>query len=117
MIPIEIRKLIIANKEEGMKNEEISRIFKVSVSAICSITKKYKERGTLNGNYPGRQPKITKDQKQEMFELVKRQPDITIEEIIEALNLPIKKSRVSIILNDNKIFFKKEGSTRKRTKA
>lgn len=117
MVPIEIRKLIIANKEAKVKNKEISRILHVSVSAICDINAKYKQRGTLEGNYPGRQSKITPEQKQAMFELVEQQPDITIEEIIETLKLPIKKSRVSKILNDNKIFFKKEGDTRKRTKA
>lgn len=117
MIPVEIRKLIIANKEEGMSNDEISRVFKVSISAIKDISRKYRERGTLEGNYPGRQPKITEEQKREMFELVERQPDITIEEIIETLNLPIKKSRVSKILNDHKVFFKKEDGSRKRTTA
>lgn len=117
MIPVEVMKLIIANKEANVKNEEIIRILKVSVSAICYINTKYKQRGTLEGNYPGWQPKITPEQKQAMLEFVAPQPDITIEEIIETLKLPIKKSRVSKILIDNKIFFKKEDNTRKRTKA
>ena len=34
MIPVEIRKLIIKNREEGVKVSEISRILKVSESAI-----------------------------------------------------------------------------------
>ena len=70
MIPVEIRKLIIKNREEGVKVSEISRILKVSESAIYSICRKYKERKHLNGNYPGRKPKITEEQKKAVIKLV-----------------------------------------------
>ena len=72
MIPVEIRKLIIKNREEGVKVSEISRILKVSESAIYSICRKYEERKHLNGNYPGRKPKITEEQKKELWLLEKR---------------------------------------------
>lgn len=113
MIPVEIRKLIIKNREEGVKVSEISRILKVSESAIYSICRKYEERKHLNGNYPGRKPKITEEQKKAVIKLVEERPDITLKEIIEELKLPIKKSRVSKILLNEKMFFKKETGTRK----
>ena len=113
MIPVEIRKLIIKNREEGVKVSEISRILKVSKSAIYSICRKYEERKHLNGNYPGRKPKITEEQKKAVIKLVEERPDITLKEIIEELKLPIKKSRVSKILLKEKMFFKKETGTRK----
>ena len=40
-----------------------------------------------------------------------------MKEIIKELELPIKKSRVSKILLEEKMFFKKEAGTRSRTKA
>ena len=42
-----------------------------------------------------------------MIKLVKERPDITINEIIEELQLPIKKSRVSKILLEEKMYLKK----------
>ena len=108
MIPVEVRKIIIEDREAGITVKEISRVLNVSESAIYSITKKYKERGTLEGNYPGRQPIITKKQRKAMIKLVKKRPDITINEIIEELNLPIKKSRVSKILLEEKMYLKKQ---------
>lgn len=116
MIAIEIRELIIKNREEGVPVREISRILHVSESAIYSICRKYKERNHLNGNYPGRKPRITKEQIASILRIVEEQPDITLEEIIETLNLPIKKSRVSAILLKEKMFFKKEAGSRQRTK-
>lgn len=108
MIPVEVRKIIIEDREAGITVKEISRVLNVSESAIYSITKKYKERGNLNGKYPGRQPTITKKQRKAMIKLVKERPDITINEIIEELNLPIKKSRVSKILLEEKMYLKKK---------
>ena len=108
MIAVEIRELIIKNREEGVTVREISRILHVSESAIYSICRKYKERNHLNGNYPGRKPTITEEQKAAIIHTVEEQPDITLEEIIKKLDLPIKKSRVSAILLKEKMFLKKK---------
>lgn len=51
--------------------------------------------------------------KNAVIKLVEERPDITLKEIIEELKLPIKKSRVSKILLNEKMFFKKETGTRK----
>lgn len=61
MIPVEVRKIIILDREAGMTVKEISHVLNVSESAIYSTTKKYKERGNLNGKYPGRKPMITNE--------------------------------------------------------
>ena len=68
MIALEIRKLIIKNREDGVPVSEISRILHVSESAIYSICRKYKERKHLNGSYPGRKPRITEEQKAAMID-------------------------------------------------
>ena len=46
----------------------------------------------------------TLNYKRTMIKLVKERPDITINEIIEELHLPIKKSRVSKILLEEKMY-------------
>ena len=116
MIAVEIRELIIKNREAKVPVREISRILQVSESAIYDICRKYKERNHLNGEYPGRKPTITEEQKAAIIRTVEEQPDITLAEIIEKLDLPIKKSRVSAILLKEKMFFKKEAGSCQRTK-
>ncbi len=96
--------------------KEIRKVTGASISAINNIVRIYRERGTHEGNYPGRQPTITKKQRNEIIKLVKDSPDITINEIIEELNLPIKKSRVSRILLEEKMYLKKANSCRRRKK-
>ena len=107
MVPVEVRKIIVESRAKGIPAEGIRKVIGVSLSAIDNIVRNYKERETLEGNYPGRQPKITKEQRKAMIKLVKEKPDITINEIIEELNLPIKKSRVSKILLEEKMYLKK----------
>ena len=71
---------------------------------------------------PSRQPTVDyetlsiEEQKEAIIHAVEEQPEITLEEIIKKLNLPIKKSRGSTILLEEKMFFKKEAGSRKRTK-
>ncbi|MEE5994849.1 MAG: helix-turn-helix domain-containing protein, partial [Oscillospiraceae bacterium] len=45
---------IIADREKGIPVEEIHKVLGVSIPAIYDIVRKYKERGTLEGNYSGR---------------------------------------------------------------
>ncbi len=79
MIPVEVRKIIVKSRIKGISAEEIRKVTGVSISAINNIVKNYKERGTLEGNYPGRQPTITKEQRKAMIKFVKDRPDITID--------------------------------------
>lgn len=116
MIPVEVRKIIVESRKKGISAEEIRKVTGVSISAINNIIRNYKERGTLEGNYPGRQPTITKEQRKAMIKLVKDRPDITINEIIEELNLPIKKSRVSEILLEEKMYLKKSRFVQRNVK-
>ncbi|MDE5558233.1 MAG: transposase [Ruminococcus sp.] len=62
MIPVEVRKIIVESRIKGISAEEIKKVTGVSISAINSIIRNYRERGTLEGNYPGRQLIITKKQ-------------------------------------------------------
>ena len=44
MISVELRKIIIADREKGISVEEIHKILGVSIPAIYDIVRKYKER-------------------------------------------------------------------------
>jgi transposase len=46
----------------------------------------------------GRKPRLEKAEIERIQGAVNAQPDITLEELIETLSLPIKKSRLSVVL-------------------
>jgi len=117
MIPIELRKIIIENYKKVIKASETSRVLEGGLSTVYKLIKRYKETGNVEASYLVRQPKITEKHISDIEKLVIEQPDVTIEEIIEKLNLPIKKSQISNILRKLGLNFKKEASTSKRTKA
>ena len=82
----------------------------VGISTIYKLVKRFQQTGKIEASYPGRQPKITPEQISDIEKLV------IIDEIIQTLNLPIKKSQVSNILGKLGFRFKKEAEIRKRTK-
>ena len=107
MIPMEIRKIIIADHDDGMKVESISRAVRVSTSAIYRLLEKKQKTGTIKPSYEnsGRQSEVTPDKLAKMETLIAENPDITLAEIKEAMHLSIQKSEISNILR-NKLGFR-----------
>ena len=71
----------------------------VSERSVKRIWKLYNETESIQPKKRhGRTPKIQPADIERIKESVKLQPDITLEELIETLSLPIKKSRLSVIL-------------------
>lgn len=95
MISQEIRKLIIRNAEEGITVEEISRVLHVGKSTIWKLLKQKRETGSIESHCHGRKSSLTAEQYEKMIALVEAQPDITLEEIREHLELPIHKSQIT----------------------
>jgi transposase len=101
MTPItnEKRSLVIAAKERGEKEEDIAKWLEISKSSVGKIWKLYKDTASyLPVPYPGRQPLLTLEKWEEIKTLVTKWPDKTLNEIIEELELPIRKSRLSVLL-------------------
>ena len=61
------------------------------------------EAGKRNREYraavPGEKSSMTDEQYQAMLELVEQEPDVTLEEIRERLDLPIHKSQINNLLH------------------
>ena len=100
MVSMEIRELIIANREDGMKVPELSRVFRVGESTIWRLLEQKRETGNIKPQYKGKQSSLTAEQTEEMLKYVEEHPDATLKEIGEALNLPIKKSQISKLLHE-----------------
>jgi transposase len=107
MIPMEIRKIIVADYEDGMEVKTISQAVRVSTSTIYRLLEKNRKTGTIEPSYEniGRQSEVTQDKLTKMNALVTENPDITLAEIKEAMHLSIQKSEISNILR-NKLGFR-----------
>ena len=95
----EKRELIIAAKERKEKGEDIAAWLGVSLSSVNRVWKQYKSTKSISPKVrTGRPPRLGKAKIEEIKAAVKAEPDITLEELIDRLALPIKKSRLSVIL-------------------
>jgi transposase len=80
----------------------------ISKSSVGKIWKLYKNTGSfLPIPYPGRMPLLTAEKFEDVKHFVAKNPDATLDEIIEALELPIHKSRLSVLLIEAGLSFKK----------
>jgi len=109
----ENRELIVAAKSRGEKPEDIAVWFGVSVSSVYNILALHRKTNDVTPKpYPGRPSKITEKDLEIIRASIKEKNDITLEELIEELNLPIKKTRLSEIINKMNLPFKKRRSIR-----
>ena len=99
MIPMEIRKIVVSDYDEGMKVESISRVVRVSTSAIYRLLKKRQKTGTIEPSYEksGRQSEVTAEKLAKRKALIAEDSDITLSEIKEAMHLSIQNSEISNI--------------------
>ncbi len=114
----EIRKLLVEAKLRGEKENDIARWLKISESSVTLIWKRYRETGSFEPTpYPGRQPILTAEKFSEVKAYVNKNPDATLDEIIEAMSLPIHKSRLSVLLIEAGFSFKKRLYTPRNSNA
>jgi transposase len=100
MISIEVRKLIVAARKDGMQIKEIEKAYHVKKSSIYNFLDLVQETGdviprTCNC---GRKPTLDEDGLKRLESLLQEQPDITLEEIKEKLDLPIGITAISTII-------------------
>jgi transposase len=104
----EKRELIVDAKERGETEKNIAKWLKISERSVTAIWRLYRETGNYFPTpYPGRKPILTAEKWDEVIALVRKEPDKTLEEIIEELSLPIRKSRLSLLLIEAGYSFKK----------
>lgn len=97
--PIKIREQIIEAKLRKESTKTIILWTKVSKSTIDKIWSRYKKTGSsLATPHTGRESKITPELEKKIREKIAEQNDITLEDLIDELKLPIKKSQLSNLL-------------------
>jgi len=104
----EIRKLIVEAKQRKEKDSDIAKWLNISESSVTVIWRLFKTTNSIEPKpHPGAKPKFTDEMKTKAKQLIKESPDTTLEEIIDKLGLPIKKSRLSKRLIDSGFPYKK----------
>ena len=110
----EKRELLVEAKERGEKDRDISKWLKISISTVTKIWKRHRETGSIEPEpYKGRPSCLTAEMIEGIRTKVKVQPDASLEEIIEDLDLPIKKSRLSAWLIQEGLSYKKKRFTQR----
>ncbi len=96
MLRNEERKMLIEAHEKGYKSKELADIFGIDKSSVNRMVRQYKKTGSyeLRTYNCGRKSVLTDSDLKNISELIDANPDITINEIIEKLNLKIKNEAV-----------------------
>ena len=110
MLHNEVRKLVLEALDKTHNAKEIAKYFSVNESTIYRLVEKRARTGSYETrtNLRGRKPILTETQHQNILELVQRQPDITIKEIIESLHLPVGNEAVRRFLIKQGYTYKKK---------
>ena len=117
-LSIDLRKRIISGYERGEKVSEIIKRLEVSQNAIYSLIRLYKETGDIKPreNKNGRKSKLNDEDLINIQRAILDQPDITLDEIVEKLDLPICISALSRIINNKLNITYKKNNTCARTR-
>ena len=90
---------MIDAKKRGEKESNIAVWLKINVRSVRRIWKFYKETESIQPKArSGRKSYINATTITKIQNAVKSQPDITLEELTDELELPVKKSYLSVIL-------------------
>lgn len=96
MLSTEVRELMVKAYEESGNTTEVAKYFSVSRSTVLAYVKQMRETGSVavRTSERGRKPILTQTNLDNIKETILEQPDITIHEIKEKLNLPVSEENI-----------------------
>jgi len=107
------RENVILAKRRNEKRETISVWLGISISTVDKVWKRFKKTGSfLPTPYNGRKSSIDTETDEAIRNTIKETPDITLEELIEKLSLPLTISGLFRKLERMGLSYKKRRSTR-----
>jgi transposase len=112
---MDLRQRVIAAVEAKEGTYKVLAVrFKVSPDFIRNLVRQKRELGTLEPQTHrcGRKPKVTAEHKEQLRELVKRRPDMTLRELRDALQLDVSLKAIWDALQTLKLTFKKAAAGR-----
>lgn len=96
MLSTEIREMMVKAYEKSHNAKEVARNYSVSKSTVYTYVKQKRETGTVavQTSKRGRKPILNQQQLDEIADTIINQPDITIREIKEKLDLPVSEENI-----------------------
>jgi len=110
-IPVEMRKRILEDCDNGMTEHQAAEKWKVARSTIANFKKQRRETGSIEPlkGTPGPKAKLRNHQHL-LREIVTKTPDATLEEIREQLPVAVSIQTVHVALKKLKLIYKKKRS-------
>jgi transposase len=114
----DLRKRIIEAKLRGDTEDKIAAEKEVNKSTITKLWALYRETGSYEArpNPNGRKPALSAGQLEQIARKIDAQPDITLQELIDGLKLPVCVSALCRTVNNKLGYRFKKNSVRSRTK-
>ena len=96
MLHNEARKLLIEAWNKTHNAKEIAECFSVNTSTVYRLEKRMRETGSVETrtSQRGRKPALSQNDIQNIDRLIQQQPDITINEVLEKLQLHVSDETV-----------------------
>ena len=115
----DLRKRIIEAKLRGDIEDKIAREKEVNKSTITKLCALYRETGSYEArpNPNGRKPALSSQKLEQITIRINEQPDITLQELIDELNLPVCVSALCRTIRNKLGFCFKKNAVRSRTKS
>jgi len=115
----DLRKRIIEAKLRGDTEEKIAAEKEVNKSTITKLWALYRETGSYEArpNPNGRKPALSEVQLEQITKAIHAKPDITLQELVDNLGLPVCVSALCRTVNNKLGFCFKKNTTRQRTKS
>jgi len=115
----DLRKRIIEAKLRGDTEDKIAAEKEVNKSTITKLWALYRETGSYEArpNPNGRKPALSAAQLEQITEAINTKPDITLQELIDDLGLPVCVSALCRTVNNKLGFCFKKNAARQRTKS
>jgi len=91
MLHNEARKLLIQAFDKTHNAKEVAECFSVDVSTVYRLVQRMKATGSVETktSLRGRKPSLRQEDIQKIDQLIQKQPDVTLKEIIETLDLHV----------------------------
>jgi transposase len=103
-------------KQRNEKRETIAYWLNVSISTVDKVWRRFKETGSYSPTpYTGRKSKIDEETDKRIRAEIKANIDITLEEMIEKLSLPLTPSGLCRKLDRMGLSYKKRHSMQKNS--
>lgn len=115
---MDLRERVVAAHDEGVKPEELEERYRISERSVYRLLERRRETGSIEPLYgkPGPKP-VLGEHLPKLRELVKAQPDATLEELRQKLGISVGISTLWRGLRDLGLTLKKSHPRRRTTAA